>query len=90
MCKATFDTESEMDQPERTQPNVNRSALYRLIAYGTLLLGLLLLIGPLWLLNSLSTEKQKLIAISILIVVFVVLLVITGAKIFETLAAAAA
>jgi hypothetical protein len=90
MCKATFDTESQMDQPELNLPIANRSALGRLIAYGTLLLGLLLLIGPLWLLNSLSTEKQKLIAISILIIVFVVVLVVTGAKIFETLAAAAA
>ena len=56
-----------------------------------LVFGLLLIIGPLWLLNMLSTEKAKLTAISILVASFVGLLGLgTGAEPFETLAAAAA
>ena len=69
-------------------------AMERLRRFAALLIlafGLLLIIGPLWLLNMLSTEKAKLTAISILVASFVGLLGLgTGAEPFETLAAAAA
>lgn len=65
--------------------------LQKLAAIAILTAGLLMLIGPLWLLNMLSTEKAKLTAISVLVSGFVGLLGIgTGAEPFETLAAAAA
>lgn len=68
-----------------------RNYLPRSIVFVTLFAGLLLLIGPLWLLHQLSTEQAKLITISMLVSGFVCLLGIgTGAEPFETLAAAAA
>jgi hypothetical protein len=71
-------------------PTPLRCAWLRRLDAITILTGLLMLIGPLWLLNLLSTEKAKLTAISVLVSGFVGLLGIgTGAKPFETLAAAA-
>ena len=68
-----------------------KTHLQRIIVLVTLSAGLLLLIGPLWLLHQLSTEQAKLTTISMLVAVFVCLLGIgTGAGPAETLAAAAA
>lgn len=57
----------------------------------TLALGLTALIGPLWILKSLNTDKQKLGAISGLIAMFTILLgMVMVSKPLETLAATAA
>lgn len=56
-----------------------------------LLFGLLFLIGPLWLLNALSTERQRLAATSTLIAGFTGTLYVIGvARPIETLVAASA
>ena len=74
-----------------TYPAVELNRTQQLTTILTLSLGLLLLIGPLWLLNMLSTEKARLTTISILVASFVGLIGVgTGAKPSETLAAAAA
>jgi hypothetical protein len=63
----------------------------RLLSHIILAMGVLLLIGPLWVLNMLSTERARLTAVSVLIFSFVGLLGVgTGARPFETLGAAAA